>query len=454
MNARQVYQVDEIIDAQPVGGLQIRVVALCCAIGALNGFDGQVIGFLAPSIADTLKMDVKSFGPLFAAGFLGLMLGAMAMGPLGDRFGRRPALLASTLVFGVLAGLTGFVHTFGELTLLRFLTGLGLGGALPNVAALATEYVPRRLQRIPASLIGAAIPAGAMCAGLLASVLLPAFGWRSLFYLGGIMPIALAAVLIFALPESVRYLSLNAAQQGRLRAIMGRIWPQGLRLDAHFSAPARTPETGGSVLELFRSGRAVVTSMLWVINVMSFMVLYFIISWLPSLLAAAALPSSAGILSITAFSLGGIVGALAEGPLMNRFRPELVLGIEFVLFALLVAVLAAAPLSLALVAVLSVGLGISIQAAQAGLIIFAVTLYPTEVRSTGAGWSVAVGLVGSIVGPLLGGFAMLAGWRAQQIFLAGAVPALCAAAAVGIIFWDQARRGETHRISHIAGADT
>ncbi len=447
MNARQVYQVDEVIDSQPVGALQIRVVALCCAIGALNGFDGQVIGFLAPSIANTLQVDVKSFGPLFAAGFLGLMLGAMVMGPLGDRWGRRPALLASTLLFGVLAGLTGFVHTFNELMLVRFLTGLGLGGALPNVAALATEYVPKRLQRIPASLIGAAIPGGAMCAGLLASVMLPAFGWRSLFFLGGVMPIVLAVVLVFALPESARYLSLNPARQGRLREIMGRIWPQGLSSNVHFSAPPPAAQTGGSVFELFRSGRAVVTSMLWVINVMSFMVLYFIISWLPSLLEAAALPSSAGILSITSFSLGGIVGSLAEGPLMNRFRPELVLGVEFVSFALVVAVLAVAPLSLGLVAVLSFGLGVFIQAAQAGLIIFAVTLYPTEVRSTGVGWSVAVGLVGSIVGPLLGGVALLAGWSAQQIFLSGAAPALCAATAVGVIVWAHARRARAGRIS-------
>jgi AAHS family 4-hydroxybenzoate transporter-like MFS transporter len=145
-------------------------------------------------------------------------------------------------------------------------------------------------------------------------------------------------------------------------------------------------------------------------------------------------------MAITAFSLGGILGSLAEGPLMNRFRPAIVLCIEFTVFAVLVAVLAAAPLSLGLVAVMAFGLGISIQAAQAGLIIFAVTLYPIEIRSTGAGWSVAVGIVGSIIGPLLGGFAMLAGWRAQEIFLAGAVPALCAAGAVAVIALKE-RRG-------------
>lgn len=433
MSSVRTYLVDEIIDSQPVGWLQLRVVSLCCIIGAINGFDAQVIGFLAPSIAVSLHADVRTFGPMFSAGFVGLMIGAMTLGPFGDRKGRKPALLLSTLLFGVLAGLTGFVQTFHELIFLRFLTGVGLGGALPNVAALATEYFPARLRRIPPSLIGAAIPAGAMVSGLLATIFLPEWGWRSMFYLGGIMPIALCLVLFFALPESARYLSLDGANQEKVRSIMVKIWPDAADPRAYFRAPSRTIHTGGSALELFRGGRALITAMLWVTNVMSFMVLYFIISWLPSLLQAAALPVSAGIMSITVFSLGGIVGSLAEGPLMNRFRPAIVLLVEFMVFAVLVVFLAAAPLSLGLVAVISFGLGLSIQAAQAGLLIFAVTLYPIEIRSTGAGWSVAVGIVGSIIGPLLGGFAMLAGWSAQEIFLAGAVPALCAAGAVAVI---------------------
>jgi AAHS family 4-hydroxybenzoate transporter-like MFS transporter len=427
------YRVDDVIDSHPVGRLQIRVVSLCCLIGALNGFDGQVIGFLAPSIATTLRVNVNSFGPMFAAGFVGLMVGAMTMGPLGDRLGRKPALLISTIVFGLLAGLTGFVTTVDELILLRFLTGVGLGGALPNVAALATEYMPKRLSKIPASLIGAAIPAGAMLAGMVASVIVPTWGWRWMFFVGGIMPIALGVALIFALPESVRFLSLKTANQNKLRIIMGEIWAEGVRLNVRFGAHVSATASGGSVLELFKSGRAAVTSMLWVINIMSFMVIYFIISWMPSLLKAASLPMSAGIMSVTMFSFGGVLGALGEGLLMNRFYPAFVLVGEFVLFALLVGVLATAPLSYGLVAAVTFGLGLSIQSAQAGLIIFAVTLYPIEIRSTGAGWSVAIGIIGSIIGPLLGGYAMLAGWSAQQIFLCGAVPALCAAGAAVVI---------------------
>src|SRR5450631_1267406 len=240
MNSVRTYLVDEIIDSQPVGRLQIRVVILCCIIGTINGFDAQVIGFLAPSIAVSLNADVRTFGPMFSAGFIGLMIGAMTLGPFGDRKGRKPALLLSTLLFGVLTGLTGLVQTFHELIFLRFLTGVGLGGALPNVAALATEYFPQRLRRIPASLIGAAIPGGAMVSGLLATLFLPEWGWRSMFYLGGILPIVLCIVLLFALPESARYLSLDPANQEKVLRIMVKIWPGAASLRTNFRAPPRT----------------------------------------------------------------------------------------------------------------------------------------------------------------------------------------------------------------------
>ena len=172
---------------------------------------------------------------------------------------------------------------------------------------------------------------------------------------------------------------------------------------------------------------------------MSFMVLYFIISWMPALLEAVKLPARVGIMAITTFSLGGIVGSVAEGPLMNRFSAELVLFVEYSLFAALTGVLAISPMHPSVIALLSFGLGLSLQAAQAGLIILAVTLYPIEIRSTGTGWSLAVGITGSIIGPLLGQWALRAGWSSQQIFAASAYPALCAAAAVGVLVFTRKR---------------
>jgi AAHS family 4-hydroxybenzoate transporter-like MFS transporter len=439
LQAERTFRVDAVIDAQPVCALQIRVVALCCLAAALNGFDGQIIGFLAPTIATDLKVDIRAFGLVFSAGFVGLMLGAMSVGSFGDRVGRKRALLFSMLIFGVFAMLTGLAQSFNDLVLLRFLTGVGLGGSLPNLAALATEYVPDRLRRIPASLIGAAIPTGAMSAGVIAAATLQSWGWRSMFYLGGMLPLTLAAVLYFALPESVRYLALNPSHRATVQAIMARIWPQAATLKAHFTGSPPNSVTEGSILDLFRASRGTITASLWIINIMSFMVLYFIISWMPALLEAVKLPARVGIMAITTFSLGGIVGSVAEGPLMNRFSAELVLFVEYSLFAALTGVLAISPMYPSVIALLSFGLGLSLQAAQAGLIILAVTLYPIEIRSTGTGWSVAVGITGSIIGPLLGQWALRAGWSSQQIFAASAYPALCAAAAVGVLVFTRKR---------------
>ena len=438
LQAERTFRVDAVIDAQPVCALQIRVVALCCLAAALNGFDGQIIGFLAPTIATDLKVDIRAFGLVFSAGFVGLMLGAMSIGPLGDRVGRKRALLSSMLIFGVFAMLTGWARSFNDLVLLRFLTGVGLGGSLPNLAALATEYVPDRLRRIPASLIGAAIPTGAMSAGIIAAATLQSWGWRSMFYLGGMLPLTLAGVLYFALPESVRYLTLDPSRRATVRAIMARIWPEAATFEARFTESPPTV-TGGSILDLFRASRGTITASLWIINIMSFMVLYFIISWMPALLEAVKLPAQVGIMAITTFSLGGIIGSVAEGPLMNRFSAELVLFVEYSLFAALIGVLAISPMYPLVIALLSFGLGLSLQAAQAGLIILAVTLYPIEIRSTGTGWSLAVGITGSIIGPLLGQWALRAGWSSQQIFAASAYPALCAAAAVGVLIFTRKR---------------
>lgn len=433
LESASVHRIADIIDRAPLGNLQKRAIALCCLVGIFNGFDAQLIGFLAPSIADTLHVDVRSLGPMFSASFLGLMLGALIMGPLGDRWGRKRIIVGSTLLFGLLAGMTGFVENLNQLIAIRFLTGLGLGGVLPNLAALATEYVPERLSRIPVCLISAAIPAGAMISGITASALLPVWGWRSMFYVGGVAPIAVAALLAALLPESVKFLASKAGNELRVRAILVRIWPGAAGQDVRFEPPPREAAKSAPVTELFRRGRATITSMLWIATVMDLLMLYFVVSWLPVLLKSSLLPSTAGVMAITLFSLGGIVGSLAQGPLMNALRPSFVLLAEFVIFVALAAVMAVAPMSYLLAAVVSFVIGWAIQGSQAGLTSYTATLYPTAIRSTALGWCLGVGLCGSIVGPALGGLALQAGWTTQQIFGSGAVPGLIAVLAVGVI---------------------
>ena len=180
---------------------------MCGLVLLLDGFDTQCIGFLAPSISDTLAIPLKNFGPVFSAGLIGLMIAAMAMGPLADRWGRKWPVVLSALTFAIFALMTARAVSLEQLITFRFLTGLGLGGAMPNVVALTSEYSPKRLQAVFVGMLFCGMPLGALVGGLASSVMIPLWGWRSVFYLGGILPLAIAIILVKALPESVRFLT-------------------------------------------------------------------------------------------------------------------------------------------------------------------------------------------------------------------------------------------------------
>jgi AAHS family 4-hydroxybenzoate transporter-like MFS transporter len=422
--------VNEIIDQRPVGRFQAITVGFCGLVLLLDGFDTQSMGFLAPPIAEELGIPMSAFGPVFAAGLIGLMLGTMTTGPIADRWGRKWAIILSTLTFGSFSLLTPQAGTFNELVALRLLTGLGLGGAMPNVVALASEYAPKRLQPILVTAIFVGMGAGALVAGVLSSMMIPTFGWRSVFYVGGVAPILLALALIRVLPESVRFLSVRGCSPEEVARIVRRIAPEleGTSLSIAAAPPQRL--AGVPVRHLFTERRGTGTLLLWLPFFMNLLILYFILSWLPALLRQAGMPLSAGITAVTLFSLGGIIGTLAQGPLMNAVGAHRLMLAEFAASLALVVTAASIFESLTLMMTVTFLLGVCVQGAQAGLNVLAAMFYPTEIRSTGVGWALGIGRVGSIVGPVIGGMMLSLQWTPQQIFTAGAAPAACAAVAV------------------------
>ncbi|MBZ5502128.1 MAG: MFS transporter [Acidobacteriia bacterium] len=418
--------VSEVIDRQPMGRFQIQAIVLCCVVAVLDGFDTQCIGFLAPSMAGTLGIPVKAFGPVFAAGLFGYLIAALATGPVADRWGRKWPVIFATLTFAIFALLTARTTSLHDLLLLRFLTGLGLGGAMPNIVALASEYAPRRLLAVVVASLFLGMPLGALLGSLISSVVIPVWGWQSVFYVGGILPLLLAAILVRSLPESVRFLTVRRSNPQAVSRIMQRISP-GWRsapdrpLLAAESKPRHMP-----VQALFTEGRAAGTILLWIPYFMNLLMLYFIVSWLPSLLWQAGMPVSAGVRAIALFSIGGIAGSIAEGRLINRWGAGAVLSVEFAWCTLLIGSLALAPVTLGFTLAVTLVLGFCSQGAQAGLNVLAASFYPTPIRSTGAGWALGVGRVGSIIGPLIGGLMVSWQWGLQRIFAAGAAIALCA----------------------------
>jgi len=429
-STNRTLKVSDIIDQRPLSRFQSITILLCGLVLVLDGFDTQSIGFLAPSMAESLHLSIRTFGPVFSAALIGLMISSLVAGPLADRVGRKWPIVISTLIFATFAIATGRATTFDQLVAFRFLTGLGLGGAIPNVVALTTEYAPKRLQQVLVTTLFCSMPFGALLGGLVSSVMLPHWGWRSVFYAGGILPLVVALILIRVLPESIRFLIMSGTDRNIINRIFSHIAPDLTQEDLDCS-PLRQDQRfkGIPVIHLFTEGRAVGTVLLWVPFFMNLLVLYFIISWLPALLHQTHMPVSAGIIGVSVFSLGGIAGSLLQGRMMNSWGSFAVLLSEFALCLLLIGSLAFVA-SFPLMMVVIFLLGCLVQGAQAGLNALSATFYPTSIRSTGVGWALGVGRTGSIVGPILGGIMVSHNWTLQQIFFAGAIPALLAAVAI------------------------
>jgi MFS transporter, AAHS family, 4-hydroxybenzoate transporter len=429
-NVTHALTASEIIDGRPLSRFQIRTIVLCGVVLVLDGFDAQIIGFLAAPISETLKIPLKAFGPILSASLFGLMIAAMATGPIADRWGRKWTVVLSTITFALFALLTARVTTFNQLLILRFLTGLGLGGALPNVVSLATEYSPRRYQTVFVSVLFAGMPLGGVLGGVTSSALIPTWGWRSAFYVGGLLPLALACLLIAVLPESVRFLSVRSADPRKIAKVLAKISPDLTGVTIASSSSRAEGHQGLPVKHLFTEGRAAGTILLWIPFFMNLLLLYFVVSWMPALLRQAGMSVSAGITATTLFSVGGIVGCFVEGTLINVLGAFTVLVAEFALCAVFMGSLAFVAASLPVVFPLAFVVGFCVVGAQSGINALAAAFYPTAIRSTGIGWALGIGRIGSIVGPMVAGALLSAGWRPQQVFLAGVIPACCAAAAV------------------------
>src|SRR5579863_6860336 len=331
--------VSEMIDQRPMSRYQFWTMALCGMVIVLDGFDTQSIGFLAPSMAGTLHVPVKAFGPIFAAALVGLMISSMLSGPVADRWGRKAPIVACTLIFGTFAMLTARCTSFDQLLAFRFLTGLGLGGALSNSVALMSEYAPKRLLAVIVSMMFCGMPAGAVLGTQVSAVMLPRWGWQSVFYAGGILPVGLALLLIAMLPESVRYLEVSGANRQNISKILTRISPELAR--ATFSRSQHKDQRRNSpVINLFTEGRAAGTILLWIPYFMNLLMLYFVVFWLPALLRQTGKPISAGMTAVMLFSAGGIAGSFVEGNLMNLWSAFPVLLTEFLCTTFLIAALA------------------------------------------------------------------------------------------------------------------
>lgn len=421
-----------VLDRERFGAYRTLVVIVCGIVAMLDGFDTQAIAFVAPVISKQWGMDVSAFGPIFGAGLLGLMIGALVFGPVADRFGRRTVVIVSTVIFGAFALLTVTARTFEILLLLRFLTGLGLGGAMPNVIAITSEYSPSRLRATMITVMFCGFPLGAVLGGIIGSQMIPAFGWESIFYLGGILPLVLIPVLLAVLPESIRYLVSHRKQSASIARMLNRISPSGYSADQTFIV-MEPMLPGFSVGHLFKDGRASTTLLLWVTFFMNLLMLYFLVNWLPSVLREIGVPVERAIISIALLNLGGIAGGILLARAIDKIGPYGVLIATYIGAAILTATIGMTGRSFAMLMLVVFLSGFCVIGAQLAINAVAAMAYPTAIRSTGVGWALGVGRVGSIVGPVVGGVLIAAEIGVRELFWISAVPALIAAAAILVL---------------------
>lgn len=429
--------VTRVIDQAPLGRFQIGSVTLCGLIAMLDGFDTQSIAFVAPVLADAWQVAPGLFGPIFAAGLIGILCGQFIAGPLSDRYGRRKVILGCTLLFALLTLATAAATTLNILLLLRFLTGIGLGGATPNIIALTAELSPQRLRATAITVMFAGFPLGAAIGALISSLIIPTFGWHSVFILGGVLPLILLVVLAARLPESVQYLVAAGRPQQEIGALLDRIAPSRPHVAGARYVLREQRLEGFSMLHLFRDGRALKTLLLWITFFMSLLMIYFLMSWLPLALKQAGASITSALTASVFLNLGGAIGGIVLGRLIDRMEAAKVLCVGYAIAGISTALIGQVSgqiddqmmvlMSCVFVAgFCTIGGQTATNALTAGI-------YPTQARATGLGTALAVGRIGSIIGPLIGGLLVTAMVPTEKLFFLSALPAVLACAALLVL---------------------
>ena len=437
----QLSTTETALENQRIGPLQLRVVALCTLIQICDAYDVNAIAVTVPSLTHAWSLPGPAFTQAFVWSSIGILVGALSAGPIGDRLGRRPLLLASVAIYGLASLLTGFVGSLPMLCVMRFFTGLGIGGAFPGAATLTGDYAPqrRRATMIMVSFTGA--PLGGFLCGQAAGLLLPTLGWPSIFVLGGIVPLAMLPVLWVWLPESPRFLVAKDNLSPRQAALLRQ-----LGIVPGQAGPGQVDiARGNPVKMLFGEGYALQTVLLWVIFFCSLLNLFLFAYWLPEVLHLTGMTPPEAARASSFRELGAMLAVFYLGLLIDRFGPERALAAHYAAGILFIACIALLAMPYLILVGAIFFAGMTIVGSQTGANGACGKLYPARMRASGLGWALGIGRLGGIAGPALGGYLLAQGLRPPTIFLSACGFMLVAAIATALLRL-------RHRAEHVAGA--
>jgi AAHS family 4-hydroxybenzoate transporter-like MFS transporter len=422
MAQAQTIDIGALIDSRKLNSFNARIVIISWLIMFFEGYDLATIAVSGPSLMREWGVTSRAeMGYVFSAVLFATIFGTPLFGWIGDRFGRKNALLVSLLGIGIFSLVTMFVHNLEQMFAVRFFTGLAIGGIGANCLALNAEFAPRRVRATLMIVMFTGITLGAAIPGAIAPRLLPVYGWQALFFIGGVTPLIMLVVSALWLPESIKFLVLRNRAMSRIHAIVKRLDRSVvIGSETRFVVTDEKPVKNLSPALLFKDGLGGLTTLLWIINLFSVMTLYFLSFWLPTVMASTAFKADAPYFQ-TLFQTGGTIGGLAVA------RPVDKIGLLPVFIMFLVAI----PFSCSIgyttgsetLAMIDVAIsGFFVLGLQFALNAAGALIYPTALRATGSSWSGTLGRLGSVVGPSVAGILLSTGMSIQTFYMTLVVP--------------------------------
>jgi AAHS family 4-hydroxybenzoate transporter-like MFS transporter len=435
---REPVEVTSVIDGAHFGGYALTVSVLTTLALAIDGFDIQAIAFAAPRLMSEWGIDRAALAPILAAGLLGMFVGALVLGIVGDRYGRRPALLASMALMAASSLLASTADSPGPLAAYRFLTGLGLGGALPNATALMVEFAPLAVRTVVVAVTVVGVPIGGMLGAAIAARLVPAFGWPSIFLLGGLLPAILLLVMAWRLPESPQFLTRRPGRERELATTLNRVLGEP-RYDGSERYTSRDVGTAGDrpgPRALFGPEHRRETLLIWLIFFTNVFTAYCYFGWTPTVLTGVGLPLATALRGLLLFNLGSVVGALIGAWWMGRVgsRPVLlILAGSAALSTLALGLVEATPEENRLLMVCLLFAGVGVSGVQVQMYTVAASAYPTQLRATGVGWALGTARLGGVLSAYAGSVVQVLGSGLKPFFTSIAVVIVVTFAGIALL---------------------
>lgn len=429
----QTIHVGDAIDQQRVSVFSVVLLTLAVLANASDGYDIFAIGYAVPVFIREWHIPPAELGPVFSASIIGLFFGYPLFGFIGDRWGRKTAIVSSMLCYGAMSFVTMGAGSVHALLAIRFITGIGLGGVIPNVTALTAEFAPKRIRAVFIMITSVGVPLGASLPSFVSALFLARYGWTVLFLVGGVLPLAVAAVFMLAVPESIKFRVVLGRRPEKIAAALARFRPAiAVASDTRFVMGSEAAVNSISPAPLFRDGLAWITSLLWFCYAMNMVATFFVANWMPTLLQQAGASSAAAALATGMFSIGAFLGGLFLLLTVDRY------GLVPITLLFWLAV----PLLLAIGLAGGAGVPVTILATLAGACVVGVNfginavngmIYATPIRAKGAGWCNAIGRFGAVAGPILGGVFIGMHWGEVALFAVPAASSLLGAVAMVLL---------------------